>query len=821
MKDISRIISINIVLLLTIPMVFSNCKKSIEVDKGKEVDPPRQSPVSLKDGLVGYWAFEEGEGGDVADSSSSQANGTMHNSVSWTEGYLGRGKGVQFDLASDGFVDVGRKLYPHLNGAKQITLSSWIKSSSAPIKRYDIFNTFNEKAVGFSVYIAPKGEIRVAGRSNASETFRSNGFRFTHINVWAHIVATIDYENNEFLLYVNGEKVPVNTGNPPRFANDSYTINDQGINDYIGGYKGRDHAFDGSIDEVRIYNRKLNEAEIHSLAERDANPDLVSPQDAEREKIARIRVLMQSKVALHIGENHAIAGDKRYFINGEHPLVMPFLEQNRLYVPVSFVAKKFNATVNGNESTGTISILHGTRSVELKDGDSFLRINGQSTPIDGAILLRDAALYVPADAVAMILDKSIYKSPSGEIVIYGDNADVFAQESFQDLVALMPAYFLPKRFTAPRRDVRPTRQELLFLDPSERKYVGSPSLEKLPDGTLIASGTSSGEGIPVQTLIYRSLDNGMSWTFVTSLSNIMWANLFHHNDALYLMGTNGSVAINDIVIRRSQDGGATWTNAVDAQSGVIFKGGAGSTPPNYHGAPTPVAKANGRIYRAFGDFYAREFPKIPTFLISAPENSDLLKADSWTSTEKLEYNYQNWTAPYNFSLPGWLEGNAVVAPDGKVWNFNRFNSAPHHDKAAIMRLSEDGSKLLFDYPQDIIDFPGGNTKFSIKYDERTQKYYSLVNNSVDATSSDHRCVLSLVVSDDLINWTIVETVLYDDNLHIWEDALLLVGYQYVDFVFNGNDIVFVVRESWGGAPNYHDANRFTSYVLKDYAKFVN
>src|SRR5690606_39569365 len=93
----------------------------------------------------------------------------------------------------------------------------------------------------------------------------------------------------------------------------------------------------------------------------------------------------------------------------------------------------------------------------------------------------------------------------------------------------------------------------------------------------------------------------------------------------------------------------------------------------------------------------------------------------------------NWKEPYNFLAPGWLEGNAVQAPDGNVWNFIRFNARPYPDKAAIMKLSPDGQKLLFRYPQDIIDFPGGTTKFSIKYDTKTKKYYSLVNNSVDAT----------------------------------------------------------------------------------------
>src|SRR5690606_8831539 len=106
------------------------------------------------------------------------------------------------------------------------------------------------------------------------------------------------------VLYINGQKIPVKTGAKPTFSANKYTITTQAVNDYIGGFKGRNYTFNGSIDEVRIYNRKLNSDEIFALARPDLNPNLVSPQDAERKKVQSMRSLMQNHVAFYEGKNH-------------------------------------------------------------------------------------------------------------------------------------------------------------------------------------------------------------------------------------------------------------------------------------------------------------------------------------------------------------------------------------------------------------------------------------------------------------------------------------------------------------------------------------
>jgi len=201
--------------------------------------------------------------------------------------------------------------------------------------------------------------------------------------------------------------------------------------------------------------------------------------------------------------------------------------------------------------------------------------------------------------------------------------------------------------------------------------------------------------------------------------------------------------------------------------------------------------------------------------MSAPVDADLLKAENWTSSNRLIFR-KEW-AP-NESNPGWLEGNIVVTPDKKLVNILRYNS-DKGEKAAVIHISDDGSTVSFDPKKDIIGFPGGVTKFTIRYDPVTKRYYSLVNKILrrdqSVKASLHRNTLALISSADLTIWQ-TDSIILDYN------DVKKTAFQYVDWQFEGKDIIFVSRTAFddgvGGAHRQHDANYFTFHRIENFRR---
>ena len=286
-----------------------------------------------------------------------------------------------------------------------------------------------------------------------------------------------------------------------------------------------------------------------------------------------------------------------------------------------------------------------------------------------------------------------------------------------------------------------------------------------------------------------------------------------HQSAVYLLGASQQYGA--IVIRRSEDGGNTWTHPKDARSGLLFPGGPLHQPPNYHCAPVPMLYRHGRIYRAFEDCTPCKWGNgFQSLVISVDENADLLDASNWTMSNKLPFQREwipgSWGELKN---PGWLEGN-VEAPTGEIWNILRFHSDPLVDKAAIVRVEDGGERIWFDPETGFIEFPGGMTKFTIRRDPETLLYLTLSNGNTDPNYPAQRNVLSLYISEDLLHWHHRKTLLKDDLGLSWEDSVRYTGFQYVDWQFDGEDLIYLVRTAYDGAHNYHDSNRITFHRLE-------
>lgn len=347
-------------------------------------------------------------------------------------------------------------------------------------------------------------------------------------------------------------------------------------------------------------------------------------------------------------------------------------------------------------------------------------------------------------------------------------------------------------------------------------YIGSPSICILPDGTYVAShdefGPKSTEFRSAKTRIFQSKDKGATWTQVATIDGQFWSNLFVHNGELFIMGTNKHHG--NFIIRKSDDKGYTWTIPYHKTKGLILEG-------EYHTAPMPMTIHNGRIWRAL------EYATAPTtqwgkrysaMVISAPVDADLLNADNWQKTNSLPYDSTYLDGKFG----AWLEGNAVVDPKGNMLDILRVGVPIGHDEyAAIVNISADGTTASFDPQTGFIKFPGGSKKFVIRYDKKSKRYWMLTNYvSPDLKHKNPASVRNkqaLCSSKDLKEWDIHQIVLEhpEDIYH---------GFQYLDWLFEGDNIIFVSRTAYddekGGARNNHDANFMTFHRIENFRKLV-
>lgn len=343
----------------------------------------------------------------------------------------------------------------------------------------------------------------------------------------------------------------------------------------------------------------------------------------------------------------------------------------------------------------------------------------------------------------------------------------------------------------------------------------------LPNGEYIAACTGStveNQGVS----LFVSSDRGRSWK-VLSQNNLAvngianYCNIFVHDGALYMMGVGPSRQ--NVVITRSDDNGRTWTNPQDETNGILMRG-------SFHSSSVPVVVSGGRIWRAM-ETYDNDVKT--AFVMSAPADADLLQASSWTATNSIQgtapANDEDWQ--FNGArISELIEGNVVATPDGKLYNILRASSR-YTSQAAGMATVVNENKLEISIPYNLISFPGGGKKFTIRYDDRSRRYWTITNpSSRNVAGMSHNGIYASGITDDLVRNRLV--LCYSTDLATWIQYKEIVsdpdpffhGFQYVDWMFDGEDIVAVCRmacpESRGLPVRQHDANFMTFFRIENF-----
>jgi tetratricopeptide (TPR) repeat protein len=218
-------------------------------------------------GMLVYWAFDEGNGNSVGDSSGNNHNGTIHG-AEWTcPGHDGKGYCLYFSGSGDYVTDDTAGKY--LNDLDGLTITIWIKSNETGTDKGFVYceNPVGSDDRGIrydatGVKSNSTNLVKISVKSNAGGTMRgrqqlesSSGVQTTE---WQHIAMTWT-RGEQLKLYINGKL-------------DSPMANSLGLPGTLEGYTkliigkgGKDtngSSWDGLIDDVAVFNYPLDEDEI-------------------------------------------------------------------------------------------------------------------------------------------------------------------------------------------------------------------------------------------------------------------------------------------------------------------------------------------------------------------------------------------------------------------------------------------------------------------------------------------------------------------------------------------------------------------------------
>jgi hypothetical protein len=235
------------------------------------------SPLPAPDitnGLVAYWTMNETSGSTAEDSSGNGNTGTLNNYLGddsqWTTGVLSNA------LNNNNFASINEVVTvpdaPNLNfdtnsaPASAFTLSVWVQGTVSPTSQTN----------GSAIICKGYG----GGGESYTIDYYNNAFRFyvrpfgggasTPIQpgilangLWQHLVGVFDVTNQIMWFYINGQLA--GTANPPA-AGVQWNSHEVSLgNRESSSSSDYNMPFWGHLDDVRIYNRALNSADVHAL----------------------------------------------------------------------------------------------------------------------------------------------------------------------------------------------------------------------------------------------------------------------------------------------------------------------------------------------------------------------------------------------------------------------------------------------------------------------------------------------------------------------------------------------------------------------------
>jgi RHS repeat-associated protein len=228
---------------------------------------------------IGWWKFDASSGTTATDSSGLSNNGTLIGSPGWVTGFFGNA----LQLSGSGqYGQVNES--PSLDlGSNSLTLSGWFKAGATSAIR----PLFSKQLIdssgyhGFHLLLDASGHIeaKLGDVTGSSPLIFSTQTSFTD-NQWHQVILLVDQSGQLAQIYVDGtpQSLQLKTGSVGTVAGTQ--VNFTGITNLnatvspslnLGGDPTASTYFNGTLDDLRIYNYALSGSQLTALLDSDGN----------------------------------------------------------------------------------------------------------------------------------------------------------------------------------------------------------------------------------------------------------------------------------------------------------------------------------------------------------------------------------------------------------------------------------------------------------------------------------------------------------------------------------------------------------------------
>jgi len=356
--------------------IYDRALSADEITALYDLEKPDYSKM-LKEGLVAHYPFN----GNANDESGNGNDGDPE-AVTLTNDRHGKKDSAYSFEGPEGFISAA--MPSDLAGDKPFTTSMWVNVNSNEDHQWLLY--FGQQEIDKAFHIGFDEQLRIGYWDWRLTNNGANTGYALPINQWIHLMLT--WDNNTLLTFINGEKIHETNAiknRPSLPINGELTFGSAPMS----GNRQRT-AFDGSIDDVRIYNRALSAEEVSALY------DLEKPSSETASGKKPGTLLWEFETAGEVHSSPAIGSDGTIYVGSKDGKVYALNGQSG--------AKKWEFTTGGYVyssptigSDGTIYVGSSDNKIYSLDGATGVRkwefttgVDIQSSPAIGA----DDTVYV-------------------------------------------------------------------------------------------------------------------------------------------------------------------------------------------------------------------------------------------------------------------------------------------------------------------------------------------------------------------------------------------------------------------------------------------